>query len=165
MRTQTIAAAIAVAVSFSACQQPSSDSAGDAAATLAALEQVRDQHVAAILGENVEEELATYTESAVVVPPGHQGAVGTQEIRAWLQGTYDSFTVEQLEIDLADHTVQEDLAVAHYRYRWSVAPEGEGEPVPDTGQGLWVLERQPDGRWLIAYDIWNSDGGTAESEQ
>lgn len=122
------------------------------------LQQVRDQHVDAILEQSVEEELATYTDSAVVVPPDHQGVIGTQEIRPWLQGFFDNFTVEQLEISLADHTVQGDLAVAHYRYSWTLAPAGGGEPVRDTGQGLWVVERQTDGSWLIGYDIWNSDG-------
>lgn len=164
MRARSLITTLVIALALPACQQPS-DSAGIEAATLDALRQVRDEHVAAILEENVDAELATYTESAIVIPPGQKGAIGTQEIRDWLQGFFDSFTVEHLEIDLANHTVREDLAVAHYRYSWSVAPEGEGEPVPDTGQGLWVFERQSDGSWLIAYDIWNSDGGSNEGER
>lgn len=164
MRARSSVAAFAVALAFSACQQPS-DSAETGTATLEALQEVREQHVNAILEQNVDEELATYTDSAVVVPPDHQGATGTQEIRAWLQGFFDSFSVEQLEIRVADHTAQGDLAVAHYRYSWSVAAVGADEPVRDTGQGLWVLERQPDGSWLIAYDVWNGDGGATDSNQ
>lgn len=164
MRARFLITMFAIGLALPACQQPA-DSAGTEAATLDALRQVRDQHVAAVLEENVDAELATYTESAIFIPPGQKGAIGTQEIRAWLQESFDHFTVEHLEIDLANHTVREDLAVAHYRYSWSVAPEGEGEPVPDTGQGLWVFERQPDGSWLIAYDIWNSDGGATATEQ
>mgnify|MGYP006299180227 CR=1 FL=1 len=93
-----------------------------------------------------------------VVPPDQQGVVGTDEIRAWLQGFFDSFTVDELEISVSDHAIHGDLAVAHYHYSWSLAPAGGGEPVQETGQGLWAFERQPDGSWLIAYDIWNSDG-------
>lgn len=164
MRANTPVTALAIALALAACQQPP-DAAETDTAVLEALEQVRDRHVDAVLEKDVDEGLATYTGSAVVVPPGNRGAVGAREIRAWMRGFHDTFTVERLEISLADHTVREDLAVAHYRYGWSVAPAGGGEPVRDTGQGLWVFERQADGGWLIAYDLWNSDGGATDGEQ
>lgn len=156
MYTKLIAAAFVIALSFSGCQQPP-DAVRTGTADLDALEQVRDRHVAAVLNQDVEAGVATYSNGAVVVPPNHPGAVGTEEIRSWLQGTFESFTVEQLEMTFEQYTLQEELAAVHYRYSWAVGPKG-GEPIPDTGQGLFVFERQPDGSWLIAYDLWNSDG-------
>lgn len=162
MRGKPIAAAFAVAVSLSACQQ-ASDTVETQTADLDALQQIRDQHVEAVLTQSVDEELATYSDSAVVIPPNDEGAVGEDEVRAWLQGFFDRFNVEKLDISFEHYTLQEELAVAHYRYSWIVAPKGGGEPVQDTGQGLFVFERQPEGAWMIAYDIWNSDGASETS--
>lgn len=141
-----------------ACQQAADVSETRPAATLDRLDQLRDEHVDAIVEGSVEKEIATYSDSAVLIPPGQPTITGTEEIRAWLEGFFASFSVERMELSLAEQRIQGDQAVVHYRYSWSVAPVGS-EAVPDTGEGLWVLERGTDGRWLIVYDIWNSDGG------
>ena len=140
---------------------PPGEVSGTRTATLDSLRDLWKRHADAVLEENVDEELATYSESAVVIPPDHPVLTGSEEIRAWLEATFASVNIEQLEIEVADPTIEGDRAVAHYRYIWSVGPEG-GEAARDTGSGVWVCERQTDGRWLIAYDVWNSDGGATD---
>lgn len=142
MRARSLVTTLAVAMGCPACQQPP-DGAEAGPATLDALRQLRDEHVAAVLEENVDEELATYTEAAVFIPPDHPGVVGAERIRSWLEESFDSFDIEQLEIELADFTVREELAVAHFRYSWSVAPEGGGSRsrIPEKASGSSSVNR------------------------
>lgn len=163
MHAKPVAAAFAIAVSLSACQQ-ASDTAATETAVLNALEEVRDRHVEAAVDGKLEQTLATYSDSAVIIPPNDPGAVGKDEVRTWVQRSHDNLNIEQLKISFDNYTLQEELVVAHYRYRWTVAPKDGGEPIRDTGQGLFVFERQPDGAWLIAYDTWNSDGAVEPSD-
>jgi len=34
---------------------------------------------------------------------------------------------------------------------------GGGKEVKDTGNSIWIMQRQPNGSWKIARAIWNSD--------
>lgn len=163
MLTTRLAAVLALALSFVACQ-PASETPASGPADLSALEEVRDRHVDAAVEGNLEQTLATYTDGVVIIPPDDPGAVGKDEARAWFRHSYDNLDIEQLEMSFDNYTLQEELAVAHYRYRWTVAPRDGGEPIRDTGQGLFVFERQPDGAWLIAYDTWSSDGAAEPSD-
>lgn len=163
MLTSRLVVVLAAAMSFAACQ-PASETPGAGTADLDALEELRDRHVEAAVEGNLEQTLATYSDSVVLIPPDDPGAVGKDEARAWFQRSYDILDIEQLEMSFDNYTLREELAVAHYRYRWTVAPRDGSEPIRDTGQGLFVFERQPDGAWLIAYDTWNSDGAAEPSD-
>ena len=37
-----------------------------------------------------------------------------------------------------------------------------GEPMTDRGAGIHILQRQADGSWKLAVDIWNSDNPPPE---
>jgi ketosteroid isomerase-like protein len=36
-------------------------------------------------------------------------------------------------------------------------PEGAPEPFQESGKYVVILQKQPDGSWLVVVDIWNSD--------
>ena len=50
-----------------------------------------------------------------------------------------------------------DIAYAYLTYKETYSFEGEDEPIEDEGKALTVLHKQPDGSWLFAYWMWNSD--------
>jgi hypothetical protein len=43
-------------------------------------------------------------------------------------------------------------------YEITLVPRGGGEPLRDAGKYVTIYRRKDSGRWLMAYDIWNSNG-------
>lgn len=135
--------------------------AAQEASDLEALRELHEEHINAARNKDIEAFMATVTDAFVLLPPGDPGAAGAEAVREWIGAFFESGTIQELEFTSVDYTVDGDWAVAHYRYDWTIAPTS-GEPVNDVGQGLYVYRRQPDGSWLIAYDVWNSDGPPAQ---
>jgi ketosteroid isomerase-like protein len=50
-----------------------------------------------------------------------------------------------------------DPAFERGRYDITIAPRAGGEAMDDIGKYITVYQRQADGSWKIARDIWNSD--------
>ncbi|HET8712619.1 MAG TPA: DUF4440 domain-containing protein [Gemmatimonadales bacterium] len=95
-----------------------------------------------------------YTETAAFMPPNSGIAEGRAAIRAWLASfpPMSDFTLTPIEID-----GRGDLAYVRGTYSMTiVGPNGQpaGE---DHGKYLEIRRRQPDGKWLISADIFNSD--------
>jgi ketosteroid isomerase-like protein len=95
-----------------------------------------------------------FTETASFMPPNAGIAEGRAAIRAWMSGfpTTSDFTLTPIEID-----GRGDLAYVRGTYAFKiVGPDGHqvGE---DHGKYLEVRRKQPDGKWLIVADIFNSD--------
>jgi ketosteroid isomerase-like protein len=95
-----------------------------------------------------------YAEDAVAMPPNAPAMQGRAAIRelaeSWPTITAFSPTVE--EIDGC-----RDLAFLSATYSLAAMPEGAPEPWEDNGKYVEIWRRQPDGSWLIAVEIWNSD--------
>lgn len=95
-----------------------------------------------------------YAENAVAMPPSAPAMQGRGAIRelaeSWPTITAFSPTVE--EIDGC-----RDLAFLRATYSLAAMPEGAPEPWEDEGKYVEIWRRQPDGSWLIAVEIWNSD--------
>jgi ketosteroid isomerase-like protein len=62
------------------------------------------------------------------------------------------FTLKNEEID-----GRADVAYVRGTYTMTIHPEGAPGPVEDVGKYLEIRKRQPDGSWLLAADIFNSD--------
>ena len=95
-----------------------------------------------------------YTETATFMPPNAGIAEGRAAIRAWLAAfpPMSDFTLTPVEID-----GRGDLAYVRGTYSMTIVGPN-GRPVgEDHGKYLEVRRRQPDGKWLIVADIFNSD--------
>jgi uncharacterized protein (TIGR02246 family) len=97
---------------------------------------------------------AAYTEDAVLYAPNTPAVKGRAAIKAWAEKfpRVTALEFENLKID-----GQGDLAYVLGVYRMTILPTGSAEPVKDTGKYVEIRRRQPDGRWLLAADISNSD--------
>ena len=97
---------------------------------------------------------ALYTETAVLMPPNQGVVEGRAAIRAFFQGypPLPDFTGTPIEID-----GRGDLAYVRGTYAFSMPAAGRQPAVSDHGKFLEIRRRQPDGTWLVAVDIFNSD--------
>jgi uncharacterized protein (TIGR02246 family) len=99
--------------------------------------------------------LATlYTPDAVLNPPHHPAVKGRKAIRAWFEGfpPITTFRARNVKVEGSG-----GLAYVLGKYTMTLAPPGAPEPIQDSGKYVEVRRKQPDGRWLIQADIFNSD--------
>jgi len=97
-----------------------------------------------------------FSEDARFMPPNGGITEGRPAIRAWLAAfpPMADFTLTPIEIE-----GRGDLAYVRGTYSFTlVGPDGHqiGE---DRGKYLEIRRKQPDGKWLMTIDIYNSDFG------
>jgi len=124
----------------------------DAAAIHAVAEALR----AAVNAADVAGILACWAPEGVLLPPHHPAVHGHAAIAAYFQGV---FATRRLTFTFPSTALMMDgdLAVERLGYHAVVRPLAGGAATEDHGKGLHVYARQPDGRWLLAQDLWNSD--------
>lgn len=126
-----------------------------------AIDAVRDSEVETFGAGDIDAILDLFTEDAVLMPPGEAPVVGRAAQRLWLEAFYEQGTVQNgygdTELELAG-----DWAFERLSYTMTLSPVGGGEPTTMSGTGFHVYERQADGSWKIAYDIWNVGGPSEE---
>ena len=143
-----------------ACSQ-AGEQVSMAAADVEAINQVREGEVSALTTEMLEGLTAVYTDDVVIMPPNEPATMGLQAGQAWFAGMVEQFTVD-LEYTGSDVSVAGDWAIERYTGTATFTPKADGEPFTETIKGIHVYARQPDGSWLIAQDIWNTDNPVAE---
>jgi uncharacterized protein (TIGR02246 family) len=128
----------------------------DTTADKQAVTQVGEREVRAVNAGDIDSNLAVLTQDVVMMPPGERVLNGSAAVRSWLQGMHDQFAINlryvQSQVDVLD-----DWAIERYRGVATVSPKKGGPPVEDRIKGIHIYRRQPDGNWLIAQDVWNSD--------
>ncbi len=97
---------------------------------------------------------ALFLDDAVLNPPNEPAVKGRAAIRAWLE-KFPPITEFKLKNDYVEG--REDLAYVLGTYSMTIVPPGAPGPVKDSGKFVTVVRRQPDGRWLAAVDMFNSD--------
>ena len=151
---------LSVAIAFIACEPaaeaPEPEEKPSMEADVEAIDELREQGVAAINGKDVEAYLALVTDDAVLMPPHESPAVGKEAIRSKFQALLDPFTPE-VTASSEEVVVAGDWAFERYSFNLKLTPTEAGEPIEDSGQGVQIYRRQADGSWKIAYDIWNSN--------
>ncbi len=80
--------------------------------------------------------------------------MGREAILPWFQA-FPPMTEFNLTITKLEGCC--DLAYMVGAYSMTIAPEGAPEPIQDVGKFIEVRQKQDDGSWQIAEDIFNSD--------
>ena len=118
------------------------------------INEVTQTWVKALLAKNWATAAGLFLDDAVLYPPNEPAVKGRAAIRAWLEKfpPIKDFTASSVRVEGRD-----DLAYVLGTYTMTIAPPGAPGPVKDSGKWVGVERRQPDGRWLIAVDIFSSD--------
>jgi ketosteroid isomerase-like protein len=148
-------AGLALALASTACQPPAQDAAGLSEEDVAAIESTVASFVRSLLANDLAEWAALHTEDAVTLPPNQPAVKGRADIQNWVSAfSLTDLTATPLEIDGRD-----GLAYSRntYSYSGTLTAQGTSVPVTDSGKGMFLLRKQPDGSWLIAVNVWNSD--------
>jgi ketosteroid isomerase-like protein len=95
------------------------------------------------------------TANGTIVPPNMPAVSGTEAITAWAQAVLASMTLVGVSSTTDSVQVAGDWAVSRGHWVITVAPDS-ATTVADTSRFVVVWERQADGSWKAAHDIWNT---------
>jgi uncharacterized protein (TIGR02246 family) len=123
---------------------------------LGAIDHVRESHVAALNAGDVDAWTGQFTEDAVQMPPHFSANAGKQAIRAWNAGFLNLFGC-QFSLEVDEVRVAGQWAFERGRYTITLVPKAGGPSMDEAGKYITIYQRQADGSWKMARDIWNSD--------
>ncbi len=155
MSTRSVLLAVlTLALASTACQPPAQEAGPLSEEDVAAIRDFNDLVVEAILANDASALTAVYTEDGVRMAPNEPAQQG----RAAIQAAHEaSPNVTKLSTTLSEIDGLDGLAYDRGTFSITVRVEGMPEPLTETGKYIWILRKQPDGSWLIAAAIWNSD--------
>ncbi len=104
---------------------------------------------------------ALVTEDAIWMPPEEPAISGRAGVEARYNDLFaelhGQFTSVAHSLEVIEVRVCGDWAMARGRYRLELRLPTVPRPIVITGKNVHTYLRQPNGSWLIASDIWNSD--------
>ena len=96
-----------------------------------------------------------YADDAVSMPPGMPTVRGRAAIQAELDTLFESNNATH-ETLVDEILVGDGWAIERARYAMTFQPKDGSPPTRETGRHV-MCRRKTDGRWLIAWEIWNAD--------
>ena len=155
-KSDMLAATLALVVATTACQPPTQEAGPLSEEDMAAIRAVPEAFAQAVLAGDWATVAAGYAEDAVFMPPNEPAVEGRAAIRVWWEASstpfLTQFTLPPTKID-----GRGDLAYVRGTYAMTIMPEGAPEPFQESGKYVVIMQKQPDGSWLVVLDIWNSD--------
>jgi uncharacterized protein (TIGR02246 family) len=154
MRRSVAFTALLFMAPLAACQAPAPEAGPLSEEDVAAIEASADIFVEAALAGDWEALAALYAEDVVLMPPNGPVVEG----RVAIQDFLESFPfITQFAVTIVQIDGRGDLAFVRGTNSMTLIVEGTSEPIHITGKYVEIWRKQPDGKWLIAVDIWNSD--------
>jgi uncharacterized protein (TIGR02246 family) len=112
--------------------------------------------LAAVNASDADRYSAVWAADGVLMPPHHPSVQGHDAIVQYFRNLFSRsrfrFTFTSSHIHLAG-----DTALERVTYTVTIWPQDDAPLIEDTGKGLHVYGRQPNGSWKLSHDIWNSD--------
>ena len=137
-----------------ACQQPATPAApaGLTDADRATIDSLHTEFAAAVVAGDFAKVASMYTEDASLMAPNAPVVTG----RMGIQQALTTFP-PMGEMKLLTHEVHGSSDVAAVRGTYMILMAPPGSPaISDTGSYAELWRKQADGKWLMAWDIWNS---------
>jgi ketosteroid isomerase-like protein len=160
MRVVFVCTSLVIFVVACAAPAPSSKAAtssvADSASRDSAAHRAHENYVRVINSNNIDSLTSMLTEDVVFLAANEKPMVGKPVVRAWADGYYKAFRTKW-EKPVQEFVVSGDYAFERYSYTSTDTPIGGGKDVVDTGWGLVVYHRDPDGTWRVARDAFGPD--------
>ena len=157
----------AVARNLSQSEPVSISSSEKTSGTQAVEQLLRDldaKWAKAAAAKDVEQTIAFYSDDAIVLPPNETSAATKEAIRnSWKAmlsspGLVISWRPTKVQVGKGG-----EMAWVNGTYELTLN-DANGKPTNDRGKYLEVWEKQTDGNWKCAADMWNSDLAASATE-
>jgi ketosteroid isomerase-like protein len=120
-----------------------------------AVDQTRNEHIAAVNGGDVEVSVNQFTPDGVLLPPGAPAMTGAAAMRGWFTQVFGMFRVQGFNIQPG--AVEQFGTIAIEHGNWSATFQPRDGSATKTGGGtyLTIYQQQPDGSARILRDSFN----------
>ncbi len=142
---------------FASCTPAVVEETATTEADVGEINKASEEFVAAAKANDTEGLVSVYAADAVLMPPNDPAAKGSEAVRAWMQSFLDQFTMEDFSISAEEVVVTGDWAFRRGTFAMTISPAAGGEQIQYAGKFLQIWQRQADGCWKIARDMWSSD--------
>jgi uncharacterized protein (TIGR02246 family) len=126
----------------------------------AAIEQTTRDWAAAYQAGDAARAASFVTDDGLFVPPNAPRISGRDAIQRYNKRLLDAVSIEQVTTTVDGVRLAGDWAVSHGS--WAIVFSENGRSFADTTRYVAIWERQADGSWKVAHDIWNSALPTTE---
>lgn len=123
---------------------------------LEAINRVLSYHVAAVNAGDVGANLRGFTEDIVYLPPDAPPMRGKKALEALIRAGVESFAAK-IEMVPEETTVAGEWAFQWGTIKGAFQSHEGGDRMSLDGKWLYIYQRQTDGTWKIARDIYNSN--------
>lgn len=98
--------------------------------------------------------VASYAADAVRMPPDALPVTGRESIRQNIAQAFETADLN-VQMQVIETEFSGELAYVRGTFLLTVTPK-DGSPMTES-EGNWMrlMRRAPDGRWLVAYSLWN----------
>jgi ketosteroid isomerase-like protein len=133
-------------------QSPAASSVGSpagfdsaAARLLTALRADAADSVMTLMGEDV-----------VLMPPHEAVLKGATAVRTWYAGLISQLRTSSLVVTDREVRPGGDWVTEVAGFEWTLTPVAGGANIVERGSYLQIWHREPDGRYLLTRELWNS---------
>ena len=120
-----------------------------------AVDQTRNEHIAAVNGGDVEASVNQFTPDGVFLPPGAPAMKGAAAMRGWFTQVFGMFRVQGFNIQPAAVEQFGAIAIEHGNWSATFQPKDGSSAKAGGGTYLTVYQQQPDGSVRILRDSFN----------
>lgn len=142
-----------ILISGCAPSEPVYEAVVDPAEARVALDQLAPQYEQALAAGNVEGLMALFTADPIRMPPDQPIERGRQALEQAFRQFF-ALGAASIQIDPEDAVIVGSTAVSRGTYRLTITP-ADGEPITEEGKWINHNQRQEDGSWKIAWNMWN----------
>lgn len=127
-----------------------------------AVRDLIEQAVQCLQSDHFDDYFDLFTDDAVWMLPSRFQDIGIDEARTFY-GFTEKFQFEQ-QLTIDEIMVAGDWGFARISLDGHLRAKSDlqSAPLRSISRHMWILQRQQDGRWMIARDIWNNPKSTKE---
>ncbi len=145
-----------------ACPPVEEEVAGDPAAVEPsigderALNALVADFMVAINNSDADAVAALYASDAIRMPPDAPEIRGREAIRQNLEGAFENAAIEA-QVHVEETEFSGELASVRGTFALVTVPKDGSAASEIQGNWMRLMRREPDGRWLVALELWNAE--------
>ena len=121
-----------------------------------AINDGNETFLAAMKSNDLAQMLAPLTDDVVFMPPNQAVLNGKGAVKGWFEQLLSQMRTSDVSVSEREVLVGGDWGYEQGSFVWKLTPVAGGAPVEDRGNFVALWQRQSDGSWKLARDIWNS---------
>jgi ketosteroid isomerase-like protein len=150
------AACLATAFSTIACSAQKQAPAASSAGSQAGFDSAAARLLTGLRTDAADSVLALMSADVVLMPPNEAALKGSTAVRTWYTGLLTQLRTSNLVVTDREVRLGGDWVTEVAGFEWTMKPVGGGTDMVERGSYMQIWHREPDGRYLLTRELWNS---------